>query len=157
RDWLQGKELEEHLYYWKQQLNGAPPVLDLPTDRPRPAIQSFRGRRHDLGLSADLAGALKALSQREGVTMFMTLLAAFSALLHRYSRQNDVVVGVPIANRNVVEVEGLIGFFANTVALRTRPAGDRSFRELLREVRDIAVQAQSHREVPFDLIVQALQ
>ena len=120
RQWLQGEVLNRHLSYWKQKLDGSPPVLELPIDRPRPTEQSFRGTKQSLMLSARLSEALKKLSQREGVTLFMTLLAAFQTLLYRYTGRDDIVVGSPIAGRNRVETEGLIGFFVNTLVLRSK-------------------------------------
>ncbi|HEY2917454.1 MAG TPA: condensation domain-containing protein, partial [Candidatus Binatia bacterium] len=117
REWLQGEVLESQLSYWKKQLEGAPGVLNLPTDRGRPAVQSFRGARQSLLLSKDLTQGLKGLSRKHGVTLFMTLLAAFQTLLYRYTGQEDIVVGSPIANRNRTEIEGLIGFFVNTLVL----------------------------------------
>ena len=120
REWLQGETLEQQLSYWREQLEGAPPVLELPTDRPRPAVQSYRGASHSFRVSAEVSAGLKALSRSEGATLFMTLLAAFKILLSRYSGQTDIVVGTPIAGRNRVELEPLIGFFVNTLALRTR-------------------------------------
>ena len=119
RQWLQGEVLEGQLSYWKKQLEGIPAVLNLPTDRQRPAVQSFRGNRQSIELSRELTQGLKALSRKEGVTLFMTLLAAFQTLLYRYTGQEDVVVGSPIANRNRSEIEGLIGFFVNTLVLRS--------------------------------------
>src|SRR6185369_8169667 len=119
RGWLAGEVFETHLRYWRRQLGGELPVLNLPTDKPRPEVQSFRGSSESLQLSVHLVQALNALSKREGVTLFMLLLAAFKALLSRYTEQSDIVIGSPIANRNRVELEGLIGFFVNTLALRT--------------------------------------
>ena len=136
RQWLQGEVLEAQLAYWKQQLAGLS-TLQLPTDRPRPAVQTFRGARHPVVFSPPLMQALKALSQQHGVTLFMTLLAAFQILLHRYTGQDDIVVGSPIANRNRSEIEGLIGFFVNTLVLRTNLSGNPSFRELLGRVRKV--------------------
>ena len=136
RDWLQGEVLETQLSYWKKQLEGAPVVLNLPTDRPRPTIQSFRGASQSVELSTELTQGLKSLSRKEGVTLYMTLLAAFQTLLHRYTGQDDIVVGSPIANRNRVEIEGLIGFFVNTLVLRTDFSGNPTFRELLPRVRE---------------------
>ncbi len=130
QQWLQGEVLDTQLAYWKQQLAGVS-TLQLPTDHPRPAVQTFRGARHVLTLSPTLTQALKTLSQQHGVTLFMTLLAAFQTLLHRYTGQDDIAVGSLIANRNRVELEGLIGFFVNTLVLRTDLSGDPSFRELL--------------------------
>src|SRR3989304_2873632 len=131
RQWLQGEVLESQLSYWKKQLNGSLPVLELPTDRPRPPAQYLLRARQSLVLPKALSESLKALSQKEGVTLFMTLLGAFQTLLHRYAGQDDIVVGTPIANRNRAEIEGLIGFFVNTLVMRTDLSGDPSFRELL--------------------------
>jgi len=156
-EWLTGDVLDQQLEYWKEQLQGAPPVLELPTDRPRPAIQSYRGARHAFSLSEQLTTALTQLSQREGCTLFMTLLAAFQVLLSRYSGQEDVVVGSPIANRNRSEIEGLIGFFVNTLALRTDLTGEPSFREVLRRVKEITLGAYAHQDVPFEKLVEELQ
>src|SRR5262249_22021858 len=118
REWLQGAVLENELSYWKQQLTDAPEVLELPTDRPRPRVESFRGAYQSLGLNEDTARRLTELSQQQGTTLFMTLLAAFKMLLYRYAGQSDILVGTPVANRNRVEVEPLIGFFVNTLVLR---------------------------------------
>src|SRR4030095_13142735 len=123
REWLQGEVLDSQLSYWKKRLEGIPAVLNLPTDRPRPTVQSFRGKRQSIELSRELTQGLKELSRKEGVTLFMTLLAAFQTLLYRYTGQEDIVVGSPIANRNRTEVEGLIGFFVNTLVLRANFAG----------------------------------
>lgn len=153
--WLQGKVLEAQLSYWQQQLAGAS-VLQLPTDRPRPAVQSFRGAMQSFCLSADLIEALKVLSRQEGVTLFMTLLAAFQTLLHRYSGQDDIVVGSPIANRNRGEIEGLIGCFTNMLVLRTDMSGNPSFRQLLNRVREVALGAYAHQDLPFEAIVETL-
>src|SRR5262249_26374851 len=127
RDWLQGDVLEKQLDYWKSQLAAAPPVLELPTDRPRPAIESFNGSAAFRLFPSELLRALKALSRCEGVTLFMTLLAAFDVLLWRYSGQEDLSVGSPIANRNRMEVEDLVGFFVNTLVLRTDVSGNPTF------------------------------
>ena len=131
REWLQGEVLESQLSYWKKQLEGIPAVLNLPTDHPRPAVQSYRGARQSIELSKELLRGLKRLSRKEGVTLFMTLLAAFQTLLYRYTGQEDIVVGSPIANRNRAEIEGLIGFFVNTLVLRTNFSGNPTFKELL--------------------------
>ena len=157
RQWLQGEVLEGQLSYWKKQLEGAPGVLNLPTDHPRPAVQSYRGARRSIELSKELSQGLKALSRKEGVTLFMTLLAAFQTLLYRYTRQEDVVVGSPIANRNRTEVEGLIGFFVNTLVLRTDLSGNPSFREVLHRVRKVALEAYEHPDLPFEKLVEELQ
>ncbi|MFB3092706.1 MAG: condensation domain-containing protein, partial [Dehalococcoidia bacterium] len=156
RQWLQGEELESQLAYWKEQLDGIPPVLELPTDRPRPAVETFRGAQQFLLLPDALTRSLKALSQREEVTLFMTLLAAFQTLLHRYTGQDDILVGFPIANRNRAEIEGLIGFFVNTLVLRTDLSGEPTFRELLGRVREVALDAYTHQDLPFEKLVAEL-
>ena len=156
REWLQGEVLENHLSYWKQQLGGHLPDLRLPTDRPRPAVQSFRGATRSFSLSKELSDAVNALSRREGSTLFMTLLAAFKTLLHRYTGQTDIVIGSPIANRNRREIEGLIGFFVNNLVLRTDLSGDPSFRELLARVREVALRAYEHQDLPFEKLVEEL-
>ncbi len=153
---LQDEQLSEHLEYWKEQLAGAP-ALELPTDRPRPAVNTFRGAKQSLALSPELSAAVKSLSEREGVTVFMTLLASFQTLLHRYAGQSEIVVGTPIANRNRAETEGLIGFFVNTLLLRTDFSGNPSFRELLGRVRDVALGAYAHQDLPFEKLVDELQ
>jgi len=157
REWLQGEVLEAQLSYWKQQLAGLPPLLELPTDRPRPPVQTFRGDYQSFTLPEDLCRAIKDLCQQEGVTLFMTLLAAFQTLLYRYSGQDDISVGIPIANRTRAEIEGLIGFFVNTLVMRTDLSGDPTFRELLQRVREVALGAYAHQDLPFEMIVDALQ
>jgi amino acid adenylation domain-containing protein len=156
REWLQGEVLEKQLGYWKQQMAGAPAVLELPTDYPRPAVQTFNGAHQSLTLSPELTTELKALTQREGVTLFMTLLAAFQTLLWRYSGQDDIVVSTGIANRNRPETEPLIGFFVNTLLLRTDLSGEPTFKELLERVREVTLGAYAHQDVPFELLVEAL-
>jgi amino acid adenylation domain-containing protein len=156
RDWLQGSVLEQQLAYWRQQLD-QPPVLDLPSDHPRPPAQSFKGRRIDFTLSPALREAIHALSRRQGTTLFMVLLAAFKTLLYRYTGQPDIVVGSPIAGRTRAEIEPLIGFFVNTLALRTDLGGNPSFRELLRRVRETTLGAYTHQDVPFERLVEELQ
>jgi amino acid adenylation domain-containing protein len=156
REWLTGTVLEDELSYWKQQLAHAPEVLELPADRPRPRLESFRGGHQVLELSESLSRSLRELSQAQGATLFMTLLAAFKTLLYRYSGQVDLLVGTPVANRNRVELEPLIGFFVNTLVLRTRVSGEISFRELLGRVRETVLAAQSHQELPFERLVQEL-
>src|SRR5262249_10796336 len=136
---------------------GAPPMLELPTDRPRPAVQSYRGARESFQVSLEVTQGLKELGRQEGATLFMLLLAAFQALLHRYSGQEDISVGSPIANRNRAEIEGLIGFFVNMLVLRTDLGGDPSFRELLSRVREVALNAYAHQDLPFEQLVEALQ
>ena len=157
RQWLQGEELARQLSYWKQQLDDAPPVLELPTDRPRPPVQSYRGTCQSVMLPKPLTKALQALSRREGVTLFMTLLAAFKTLLYRYTGQEDIVVGSPTANRTRAEIEGLIGFFVNTLVLRTNLSGNPSFRELLGRVREVALGAYTHQDLPFEKLVEELR
>jgi amino acid adenylation domain-containing protein len=157
RAWLQGEVLERQLTYWKKQLAGAPAVLDLPTDYSRPAVQTYSGATHFFVLPAALREQLDNLSRSSGSTLFMTLLTAFQTLLSRYSRQSDVVVGSPIANRNRAETENLIGFFVNTLVLRADLSGDPSFRELLGRVREMALGAYAHQDVPFELLVEELQ
>ena len=148
RQWLQGEVLETQLAYWKQLLLGAPPLLELPTDRSRPAVQGFRSAHRSLLLSRIVGDALKALSRHEGATLFMTLLAAFNILLNRYTSQDDLVVGTPIANRNHTEIEGLIGLFVNTLVLRTDLSGNPSFREVVRQVREVCLAGYSHQDLP---------
>ncbi len=156
RQRLQGEKLAELVAYWKRQLAGLP-VLQLPTDRPRPAVLSYRGAFQELVLPRALTTALKALSQREGVTLFMTLLAVFTVLLQRYSGQDVVVVGLPVASRDRAELEGLIGFFVNSLVLRADLSGDPSFRTLLARVREMALDAYAHQELPFEKLVEELQ
>jgi amino acid adenylation domain-containing protein len=157
RRYLSGEVLESHLKYWGRQLGGTLPALDLPTDRPRPSVQSFRGASQKLNLSAGLVGKLKALARREGVTLFVLLLAGFKSLLYRYTGQEDITVGSPIANRNRSEVEGLIGFFVNTLVLRTDFSGEPTFRELLGRVWAVALESYAHQDMPFEQLVERLQ
>jgi amino acid adenylation domain-containing protein len=157
REWLQGEVLESQLSYWKKQLEGIPGVLNLPTDYPRPAVQSYRGARRSIEISRELTDGLKALSRKEGVTVFMTLLAAFQTLLYRYTGQEDIVVGSPIANRNRAEIEGLIGFFVNTLVLRSNLSGNPRFTELLARVREMALGAYAHQDLPFEKLVEELK
>jgi aspartate racemase len=157
REWLQGPVLEEQLTYWRQQLDGSSPVLELPTDHPRPPIQTFEGARQTLILPPPLVEALKSFSREEGVTLFMTLLAGFQTLLYRYTGQEDISIGSPIANRNRTEIEGLIGLFINTLVLRTGLSGNPTFRELLKRVREVALGAYAHQDLPFEQLIEALQ
>ncbi|MDL5368171.1 amino acid adenylation domain-containing protein [Xanthomonas sp. NCPPB 2654] len=157
RQWLQGDVLKQQIDYWREHLGGAPALLELPTDRPRPAVQSYRGDRVPVRLSRELSGALRALSQRHGVTVFMTLLAGWSALLARLSGQDDVMVGTPIANRQRAEVEPLIGFFVNTLALRVDLSADPSVAALLAQVKATMLGAYEHQDLPFEQVVEALQ
>ena len=156
RKWLQIVQSSQ-MAYWKQQLGGNLPVLQLPTDRPRPAIQTFRGRKQPWQISKTLTEALKSLSQREAVTPFMTMLAAFKTLLYRYTNQADILIGSPIANRNRQEIEGLIGFFVNTLVLRTDLSGNPSFNELLQRVRQVTLDGYAHQDLPFEQLVEELQ
>jgi Condensation domain len=157
RQHLQGEVLDAHLSYWKEQLADAPPLLELPTDRPRPSVQSFKGASLPFSLTPELTERLQQLSQQTGATLFMTLLSAFQVLLYRYSGQEDIVVGSPIANRNRSETEGLIGFFANTLALRSRLDSEMSFEELLTQVRQVTLEAYTYQDVPFEKLVEELQ
>ncbi|HEY8224191.1 MAG TPA: amino acid adenylation domain-containing protein, partial [Pyrinomonadaceae bacterium] len=156
RELLAGEFLEKQLAYWRKQLAGAPEVLALPADRPRSAVQTFRGDRRSIELPEELRVQLSALSRAEGVTMFMTLLAAFQTLLYRYTGRDDIVVGSPSANRNRSEIENLIGFFVNTLVLRANFSGNPSFLELLKRVREVAVGAYAHQDVPFDRLVDEI-
>jgi amino acid adenylation domain-containing protein len=157
RGWLRGEALEAQLAYWRRQLADTPALLELPTDRPRPALQGFRGGRAALSLPQSLADAAAALSRREGASLFMTLLAAFQALLGRYTGQEDVPVGTPVAGRVRVETESLIGLFVNTLVLRGNLSGDPTFRELLGRVREVALEAFAHQDVPFEKLVEELR
>ena len=157
REWLQGEELDRQAGYWKERLSGAPALLELPTDHPRPALQSYCGACESMQLSPTLSEGLKALSRREGVTLFMTLVAGFKVLLSRYSGQEDVVVGSLIAGRTRREFEHLIGFFVNTLVLRTDLSGDPTVRELLGRVREVAMGAYAHQDLPFEKLVEELR
>jgi amino acid adenylation domain-containing protein/non-ribosomal peptide synthase protein (TIGR01720 family) len=154
---LEGKDLERHITYWRGQLAGAPPWLELPTDRPPPAVQSYRGATARFTLPAGLVGQVKRLALSEDATLFMTLLAAFQALLARWSGQHDISVGVPIANRDRRELQELIGFFVNTLVLRTDLSDDPGFRTLVQRVRQIALDGYAHQELPFEHLVEELQ
>ncbi|QDL10800.1 non-ribosomal peptide synthetase [Brasilonema octagenarum UFV-E1] len=157
RQWLQTEVQSSQMAYWKQQLGGHLPVLQLPTDRSRPAIQTFRGRKQPWQISKTLTEALKSLSKGEAVTLFMTMLAAFKVLLYRYTNQADILIGSPIANRNRKEIEGLIGFFVNTLVLRTDLSGNPSFKELLRRIREVTLDAYAYQDLPFEQLVEQLQ
>lgn len=156
REWLQGDVFDEQLNYWMSNLAGAPPELRLPSDRPRPAQQSFRGASVAVKLPQQLSESIRDFSQREGVTVFMTMLAAFQTLLFRYTGQADIVVGTPIAGRNRIELENLIGFFVNTLALRTTFSGNPTFREVLARVKEVALGAYAHQDMPFEELVREL-
>jgi amino acid adenylation domain-containing protein len=157
RELLQGEAFEQQLTYWKTQLTGAPETLDLPTDRPRPAFQSYRGGMYATALEPWLYEAIKSLGHREGMTPFMTFLAAFKVLLHRYTGNTDIVVGTPIANRSRPKVENLIGLFVNTLVLRTDLSGDPTFLQLLGRIREVALGAFTHQDMPFERLVEELQ
>jgi amino acid adenylation domain-containing protein/FkbH-like protein len=157
RDWLQDEVLERRLKYWRTQLAGAPGALELPADRLRPAVQNFKGATLAFGLSPELSRSLGALAIREGATLFMVLLAAFVVVLERWSGQKDIVVGTPIAGRTRRDDEGLLGFFVNTLAMRTDLSGNPSFRELLDRVKAVALEAYEHQDFPFEKLVQELR
>jgi len=157
RQWLAGEVLDQQLSYWTRQLAESPPGLDLPIDHPRPHAETFRGARELLVLPKELTEALRGLGQREGATLFMTLLAGLQTLLYRYTGEENIVVGSPIAGRNWPEIEGLIGFFVNTLVLRTDLSGDVSFRELLSRVREVCLGAYAHQDLPFERLVEELQ
>ena len=157
RHWLQGEVLETQLSYWRSQFSDNPPALELPTDRPRPAIQTFPGACHSFAISSELVEGLKKFSRQEAGTLFMTLLLILKALLHKYTGQEDIIVGSPIANRNRPEVEGLIGFFVNTLVLRTDLSGNPTFRELFSRVKEVALGDYAHQDIPFEKLVEELQ
>ena len=157
RDWLRGERLEQGLSYWRRQLRGAPHLLELPADHPRPPVQTFRGAHQAVTLPQTLSKALAEVGRSEGATLFMTLLAAFKVLLFRYTGNTDIVVGSPIANRTWTETEQLIGFFLNTLPLRTDLSGQPSYRDLLRRVRQVTLSAYAHQEAPFEKLVEELQ
>src|SRR5262249_51108669 len=142
--------------YWRNQLGGELPVLNLMTDHPRPAVLTYRGAKQSVKISKDIAEGLKALSRRHEVTLFMTLLAAFKTLLYRFTGQEDILVGSTIANRNRAEIEGLIGFFVNTLVLRTDLSGNPSFQQLLATVREVTLGAYAHQDLPFEKLVEEL-
>ena len=152
RQWLQGEELDRQLSYWRKQLDGISP-LQLPTDRVRPPVQSYQGSSQALDISVRLSEAIKSLSQRENVTLFMTLLAAFQLLLSRYCGQDNIAVGTPIAGRTRQEIERLIGFFVNTLVLRADLSANPTFTELLRQVRETTLDAYTHQDLPFEKLV----
>ncbi|WP_287816013.1 condensation domain-containing protein, partial [Pseudomonas sp.] len=157
RGWLSGAVLQQQTQYWQQALAGAPALLALPTDRPRPAEQDYRGQRLELSLDASLTASLKALSQRQGTTLFMTVLAAWATVLSRLSGQDDVVIGTPVANRLRAEVQDLIGLFVNTLAIRVDVASTLSVEALLQQVKTTTLAAQAHQDLPFEQVVEALR
>src|SRR5471032_2458644 len=156
RRWMEAGEKARQLAYWRAVLGGEQPVLELPFDHQRPAVPTHRGARLNIALAAPLLDALKTLAQGEGVTLFMLLLASYQVLLHRYSGQQDIRVGVPIANRNRVETERLIGFFVNTQVLKAEIDGHTTVSQLLAQVKQRALQAQAHQDLPFEQLVEAL-
>ncbi|MCP4656904.1 MAG: non-ribosomal peptide synthetase, partial [bacterium] len=155
RRWLRGEVLERQLAYWREQL-AEPPVLELPTDRPRPAVQSYRGAIERFLLPPALDRRLQELSRRHGATLFMTLLAAFQGLLYRHTGQEDVALGSPIAGRNRPEIEVLAGFFVNTLVMRADLRGDKTFDALLARTREAALGAYAHQDLPFEALVEEL-
>ena len=157
REWLRGENLEKQAAYWQQRLKDAPSLLELPTDHPRPAQQTLAGAREPIRLSNTLTNSLRAFSRSEGVTLFMTLLSALQTLLQRHTGQTDICVGTAIANRNRVELEPMIGFFVNTLVLRSDLSGSPSFRKLLQQVRNVALEAYAHPDLPFEHLVDILQ
>jgi non-ribosomal peptide synthetase component F len=157
REWLEVEALEPQLGYWKNQLAGASPALVFPTDYPRPPIQTFRGERYSFRISPALSQSLKELSRQEGVTLFMTLLAAYQTLLYRYANHEDILVGTPIAGRSWIDTEGLIGLFVNVVIMRTRLSSTQRFRELLGKVREVVLGAYAHQDVPIDKLIAELK
>ncbi|WP_322615329.1 non-ribosomal peptide synthetase [Pseudomonas sp. BIC9C] len=157
RRWLEAGEQARQLAYWQAQLGDEHPVLELPLDHSRPAMPSYRGSRYEFAVEAQLAEQLRSTAQKHNITLFMLLLGAFNALLHRYTGQTDIRVGVPIANRNRAEIEGLIGFFVNTQVLRTQVDGQTRVNDLLRAVKETALGAQAHQDLPFERLVEALK
>ncbi|RON25158.1 non-ribosomal peptide synthetase [Pseudomonas brassicacearum] len=157
RRWLEAGEQARQLDYWQAQLGNEHPVLELPTDHPRPAMPSYRGTRYEFAVDAQLAEQLRTTAQKHNITLFMLLLGAFNALLHRYTGQTDIRVGVPIASRNRAEIEGLIGFFVNTQVLRTQLDGQTRVDDLLRAIKETALGAQAHQDLPFERLVEALK
>ena len=156
RSWLQGEVLDAELAHWRERLQGLPPLLDLPTDRPRPAVRTWRGDTRRIAFEGGLAQALRTGARRLGATPFMVMLSAFAALLHRYSRQESFAVGVPVAGRNRVEIEPLIGFFVNTLVLRCDVAGETGVKALVEQLRDRVLDADAHQDVPFEKLVEEL-
>src|SRR6266568_7357207 len=156
-EWLESETIAGQLDYWKRQLAGAPEFLALPADRPRPTLQKFQGARHWLKLSQAATASLKSLSQREGVTLFIAVLAVLHALLKRYTGQEDILVGTPVANRTRKELEEMIGYFLNTLVLRANLSGDPTFRELLRRERETVLGALAHQDLPLEKLIDALQ
>jgi amino acid adenylation domain-containing protein len=157
RRWLQGEALEGLLAHWRSRLAGAPQVFELPTDRPRPAVETHRGAMHPFTLPRELVEALRAFARREGATLYMTLLSGFTVLLSRYSGQQDILVGTPVANRNRAEIEDVVGCFINTLVLRADLSGDPPARELLGRMREVCLDAFAHQDLPFERLVDAMR
>jgi hypothetical protein len=156
REWLQGAVLDEQLAYWKDRLSDVPP-MELPTEKPREMVQTYRGGKQAAIFPAELAERIKKLAQHEGVTLYVILLAAFQTLLSRYTENADVIVGSPSAGRNQIETEKLIGFFVNSLVMRSDLSGNPSFSEVLKRVREVVLGAQSHQDIPFEKLVEVLQ
>jgi hypothetical protein len=156
RGWLESEEVQRELHWWRAHLAGAPTRIALPVDHPRPEGRRFKGARHDLVLAPETAAAMRALCRAENATPYMLVLAALAALLYRMTGQDDILIGSPVANRERVEFERLIGFFSNTLVFRARASGNPTFRELLRRVREMALGVYAHQAVPFEKIVEAL-
>ena len=160
REWFEGDVYQTQLAYWKRQFSSMPPALELPADHPRPSMlahRAFRGNQHTMSLSADLTRRIKTLCQHENVTLFMVLMAAYQILLHRYTGESDIVVGTPIAGRPVPEIENLIGLFINTLAIRAQVSGDATVREFLNHLKQVALGAYAHQDLPFERLVKELQ
>jgi amino acid adenylation domain-containing protein len=157
REWLRGEALDTRVSYWTERLKNSPPLLMLPTDRPRPPRQSYKGAAQTIEFSCEIVESLKALGRREGATLFMTLLAGLDALLHSYTAQEEIVIGADIANRTRVETESLVGFFVNVLALSVDMRGDPTFRELLVRAREVTLGAYAHQDLPFEKVIEALQ
>jgi len=157
RRWLQGEMQEKLVSYWRKQLAGVPTVMSLPTDKPRPPVQSFRGAYEEFEMPRALLDDLKRLSRSEGVTLFMTCLAAYQLLLARFSGQQDLLVGTDVANRTRVETESLIGFFTNLLPLRANLTGDLEFSGLMRQVRETTLEGYAHQDLPFEKLVEELR
>jgi len=156
REWLQDEWLKQELDYWKRQLADAPVLLELPTDKPRPTVQSYRGANYRFTIPKRVTAQLKVLNLQQGTTLFMTLLASLNVLLWRYSGQHDICIGTPVANRNRIEIEGLIGFFVNTLILRTNLSGNPTFTQFLKKVKALCLDAQVHQDLPFEKLVEEL-
>ena len=155
--WLQGEVLKEEVEYWRTRLHGAPTLLELETDHPRPQMRTMRAAHYPIVFPKEVSQALKDFSRQEGATLFMTVMAGFHALLARCTGQSDVLIGTPIAGRGRVELESLIGFFVNMIPIRTSFGSDPTFRELVRQVRESSFAAYMHQELPFDKLVEELQ